>query len=261
MDDYLFFTIYITAADRKKLEEKKQAQKAKKDETSEPIEKDAVVPEPVTTEPKSLNKKAPIAPIRSEGIPKSMGSECRMSLGSSSLPQMHLSQQGSLLEEDEEAEETDAVFDDARPTVPWHHEQLYQLYGKEADYFLYPKMEDKERRRMKVVKPEAKKLRHVGQGGSSWWCHQMETFFALLAFCVGNSPVTGEFPSQRQVIRSFHVFFDLCLNKRAAGDLRCHLAHYDSTVILTLVMMELIEAETKWPPFSRQHFQMHFLEW
>ena len=22
-----------------------------------------------------------------------------------------------------------------------------------------------------------------------------------------------------------------------------------------------IEAETKWPPFSRQHFQMHFLEW
>ena len=48
----------------------------------------------------------------------------------------------------------------------------------------------------------------------SWWCHQMETFFALLALCEGNSPVTGEFPSRRPVTRSFHVFFDLYLNKR-----------------------------------------------
>ena len=31
----------------------------------------------------------------------------------------------------------------------------------------------------------------------SWWRHQMETFSALLAFCVGNSPVTGELLSQR----------------------------------------------------------------
>ena len=29
----------------------------------------------------------------------------------------------------------------------------------------------------------------------------------------GNSPVTGEFPAQRPVTRSFDVFFDLCLNK------------------------------------------------
>ena len=42
----------------------------------------------------------------------------------------------------------------------------------------------------------------------------METFSALLALCVGNSPVTGEFPSQRPVTRSFDVFFDLRLNKR-----------------------------------------------
>ena len=32
--------------------------------------------------------------------------------------------------------------------------------------------------------------------------------------CVGNSPVTREFPSQRPVTRSFDVFFDLFLNKR-----------------------------------------------
>ena len=42
----------------------------------------------------------------------------------------------------------------------------------------------------------------------------MVTFSALLAFCVGNSPITGEFPSQRPVTRSFDVFFDLHLNKR-----------------------------------------------
>ena len=48
----------------------------------------------------------------------------------------------------------------------------------------------------------------------TWWRHQMETFSVLLALCVRNSPVTGEFPSQRPVTWSFDVFFDLCLNKR-----------------------------------------------
>ena len=44
---------------------------------------------------------------------------------------------------------------------------------------------------------------------ASWWRHQMETFSALLAICAGNSPVTGEFPTQRPVTRSFDVYFDL----------------------------------------------------
>ena len=48
----------------------------------------------------------------------------------------------------------------------------------------------------------------------AWWRHQMETFSALLAICAGRSPVTGEFPAQGPVTRSFDVFFDLCLNKR-----------------------------------------------
>ena len=41
----------------------------------------------------------------------------------------------------------------------------------------------------------------------------MEAFSALLAICAGNSPITGEFPTQRPVARSFDGFFDLCLNK------------------------------------------------
>ena len=41
----------------------------------------------------------------------------------------------------------------------------------------------------------------------------MEKFSALLALCVGNSPVTGEFHAQRPVTRGFDVIFDLRLNK------------------------------------------------
>ena len=65
----------------------------------------------------------------------------------------------------------------------------------------------------------------------------METFSALLALCTGNSPVTGEFPAQRPVTRSFDVYFDLHLNKRwvnnrEAGDLWRHRGHYDVTVMM-----------------------------
>ena len=48
----------------------------------------------------------------------------------------------------------------------------------------------------------------------TWWRHQMETIFALLALCKGIQPVIGGFPSKRPVTRSFDVFFDLPLSKR-----------------------------------------------
>ena len=48
----------------------------------------------------------------------------------------------------------------------------------------------------------------------TWWRHQMETFSALLPICAGNSPVPGEFPTQRPVTPSFDVFFDLRPKKR-----------------------------------------------
>ena len=48
----------------------------------------------------------------------------------------------------------------------------------------------------------------------TWWRHQMEAFSALLALCAGNSPISGEFPAQRPVTRSFGVFIDLRLIKR-----------------------------------------------
>ena len=42
------------------------------------------------------------------------------------------------------------------------------------------------------------------------WKH----FPTLLAICAGNTPVTGEFPTQRPVRRDFDVFFDLRMNER-----------------------------------------------
>ena len=51
------------------------------------------------------------------------------------------------------------------------------------------------------------------------WCYEMEIFSALLTLCVGNSPVTSEFLSQRSVTWSFGVFFDLRLNKRLSEQL------------------------------------------
>ena len=64
----------------------------------------------------------------------------------------------------------------------------------------------------------------------------METFSALLAICAGNSPVPGEFPTQRPVTRSFDVYFDLrpdngWVNNREAGDLRRYRTHYDVIVM------------------------------
>ena len=60
----------------------------------------------------------------------------------------------------------------------------------------------------------------------------METFSALLAPYAGNSPVSGEFPTQRPGTRGFDVFFDLRqlngrVNTRKAGDLRRYRAHCD----------------------------------
>ena len=69
----------------------------------------------------------------------------------------------------------------------------------------------------------------------------------LLALCVGNLLVTGEFPAQRPVTQIFDVFFDLHMNKGwvnnlEAGDLRSYCAYYDLTVmhLITTIYQELL---------------------
>ena len=72
-----------------------------------------------------------------------------------------------------------------------------------------------------MMRPPQMKLRVTeadikmsGSNLASWWRHQMETFSALLAICVGNASVTCEFPTQRPVTRIFDVFLDRRLTKR-----------------------------------------------
>ena len=66
------------------------------------------------------------------------------------------------------------------------------------------------------------------------------TMLALLSLCAGNSPVTGEFPSQRPVTRSFDVFFRSApwingwVNNREPGYLRRHRARYDAILMDTI---------------------------
>ena len=70
----------------------------------------------------------------------------------------------------------------------------------------------------------------------------METFSALLAICAGNSPVSGEFPAQRPVTRSFDVFFDVrvWVNTREAGDLRRYRIHYDVIVMILSMIFRVV---------------------
>ena len=84
----------------------------------------------------------------------------------------------------------------------------------------------------------------------------METFSALLAICADNSLVTGEFPAQRPVARSFDVFFDLRLincwvNNGDPCDLRRHRAHYDVIVMRPDTLCFFFE-ESVWRHNSRE---------
>ena len=73
----------------------------------------------------------------------------------------------------------------------------------------------------------------------------MKTFSALLAICAGNSPVSGEFPAQRPVTRSFDVLIVLRLNKRLSKQswgwwfetLSCPLWRLSNVTKLTLLLL------------------------
>ena len=56
---------------------------------------------------------------------------------------------------------------------------------------------------------------------TSWWRHQMETFSALLAFCVQKSPVFSLISTR----------INCWVNNRETGDLRRNRTHYDITVM------------------------------
>ena len=92
----------------------------------------------------------------------------------------------------------------------------------------------------------------------------METVSALLAFCAGNSPVPGEFPTQRPVTRSFDVYLDLRQNKRlskqsGAGDLRRYRPHYDVIVMIYLWRANIAAAYDLSPLYAQGDLRTRIL--
>ncbi|GFO01925.1 hypothetical protein PoB_002843000 [Plakobranchus ocellatus] len=76
------------------------------------------------------------------------------------------------LNENEEEEEDARTLKERAPdgvvtpadlsSVPWHHAQLYRMYGRNADYYIHPKMQEE---RKKVVHPTLKRQKgHLGAG-------------------------------------------------------------------------------------------------
>ena len=68
----------------------------------------------------------------------------------------------------------------------------------------------------------------------------METYAALLAIWARNSPVPGEFPSQRPVTRSIDVslicvWINRWVYDRKARDLRRYRAHYDVIIMFNII--------------------------
>ena len=79
-------------------------------------------------------------------------------------------------------------------------------------------------------------------GLSSWRRHQLETFFTLLAICVGKSPVMVNSLHKDQGRGPF-MFSLICtwinsgINNRESGDLRRHRANYDVTVLPPIIVI------------------------
>ena len=69
----------------------------------------------------------------------------------------------------------------------------------------------------------------------SWWCHQMETFSALLTLCEGNAPITNGFLTKASNAELWCFIWSapeqILASRRDAGDLRRHCAHYSITVM------------------------------
>ena len=99
---------------------------------------------------------------------------------------------------------------------------------------------------MYVLHPSKRLWRSLLCDMKSWWRHQMETISTLLALCAENSPVTGEYPSQRPV------------NNRKAGDLRRHRAHYNVIVISSCLFSTQCPVVVKGVLSVSNHWQQCF---
>ena len=103
----------------------------------------------------------------------------------------------------------------------------------------------------------------------------------VTGLCEGNSPVTGDFPAQMasnaEIVSIWwrhHDYLECSKHfyTTTSSNLNIPRASLLSSIHLFCIMISWhanaspdgsshIEAETKWPPFPRRHFQTYFLEW
>ena len=77
---------------------------------------------------------------------------------------------------------------------------------------------------------------------------------------MGNSLVSGEFPAQRPVTRSFDVFFDLCLNKRLSKQLWSWWFETPSSSLWRHCNEEMVvQMGWRWHRWNRCPFQINRL--
>ena len=95
----------------------------------------------------------------------------------------------------------------------------------------------------------------------TWWRHQIETFPRCWPFVRGIHRSLVNSPHKAQW-RGALMFLLICVRingwvkNREAGDLRRHRIHYDVSV-----MIQHIDAWTKWPAVCTRPFEIHFLQW
>ena len=99
------------------------------------------------------------------------------------------------------------------------------------------------------------KTKHFYISLGSWWRHQMETFFALLAICAEihwspvNSPQKGQWRGAL-MFSLIWIWINVWVNNGEAGDLRRHRAHYD------VIVMGPVDTAT---PKNRWIFSVEFV--
>ena len=83
---------------------------------------------------------------------------------------------------------------------------------------------------------------------------------AILVYFVSNNRPRGQEFTDLQVSVLFLMLVSNIMKYRGWKKHECKF-EYQVISHKTRHLLEHIEAETKWPPFSRRHFKMHFLEW
>ena len=94
------------------------------------------------------------------------------------------------------------------PPIPKFSSHLWSLLWRLPSSFLVSLQRSKDQSSWST-QPFSTARPKILMPHGAWWRHQMGTFSASLAFCAGNSPVTGEFPAQRPGMRSW-MFPSIC---------------------------------------------------